>query len=165
VATYSCNNGYLLVGNMTRTCQADGRWTGTDPFCRKYKFYHCLTYKSVYCNNKLCVFSLVALCTGCSYSDIMIVVLSRMYYFHPELMCLNGGTFNTVGLALYTGCLKEKMVWYNLPGFKLYMNMTSRRTEPVQAHVSRWRGCAIYAILQNCQKPKNGTFVTAHFCV
>ena len=27
-------------------------------------------------------------------SEIMIVVLSQMYYF-PELVCLNGGTFNT----------------------------------------------------------------------
>ena len=63
VATYSCNNGYLLVGNMTRVCQVDGRWSGTDPFCRNRKFYNCLTYKSVYCNNRLCVFSLVALCT------------------------------------------------------------------------------------------------------
>ena len=52
VATYSCNNGYLLVGNMTRVCQVDGRWSGTDPFCCKFKLYNCF-YKSVYCNNRL----------------------------------------------------------------------------------------------------------------
>ena len=39
VANYSCNNGYLLVGNMTRTCQLDGMWSGTEPFCRKFQIY------------------------------------------------------------------------------------------------------------------------------
>ena len=38
VANYSCNNGYLLVGNMTRTCQVDGMWSGTEPFCRKFNY-------------------------------------------------------------------------------------------------------------------------------
>ena len=62
----------------------------------------------------------------------MIVVLRQTYYFHAELMCLNGGTFNTLGSALYPGCLKEK--WHGkLPGFQVHMDMTSRKTETVQA--------------------------------
>ena len=32
-ATYSCNDGYNLVGDATRTCQASGSWSGTDPLC------------------------------------------------------------------------------------------------------------------------------------
>ena len=30
-ASYSCNSGYRLVGNITRECQADGRWSAEGP--------------------------------------------------------------------------------------------------------------------------------------
>ena len=33
-ATYSCNTGYNLVGNSTRTCQATGQWSGSAPTCQ-----------------------------------------------------------------------------------------------------------------------------------
>ena len=32
-ATYTCDSGYELVGSATRTCQADGSWTGSAPTC------------------------------------------------------------------------------------------------------------------------------------
>ena len=32
-ATYSCNTGYNLVGDSTRTCQARGEWSGSAPTC------------------------------------------------------------------------------------------------------------------------------------
>ena len=32
-ATYSCNTGYNLVGDSTRTCQATGNWSGSAPSC------------------------------------------------------------------------------------------------------------------------------------
>ena len=32
-ATYSCDPGYILVGDSTRTCQTDGMWSGNDPTC------------------------------------------------------------------------------------------------------------------------------------
>ncbi|CAI8036485.1 CUB and sushi domain-containing protein 3, partial [Geodia barretti] len=32
-ATYSCNDGYSLVGDTTRTCEASGLWSGTAPLC------------------------------------------------------------------------------------------------------------------------------------
>ena len=40
MATHSCDDDYLLVGNETRTCTADQMrafWTGTAPFCRESK--------------------------------------------------------------------------------------------------------------------------------
>ena len=33
-ATYSCNTGYNLVENSTRTCQATGVWSGSAPICQ-----------------------------------------------------------------------------------------------------------------------------------
>ena len=33
VASYSCINGYVPRGSVTRTCQADGQWDGTVPTC------------------------------------------------------------------------------------------------------------------------------------
>ena len=33
VATYSCDEGYELVGDTTRQCGADGQWTGAKPQC------------------------------------------------------------------------------------------------------------------------------------
>jgi hypothetical protein len=33
VATYSCNGGYALSGSATRTCQADGGWSGAAATC------------------------------------------------------------------------------------------------------------------------------------
>ena len=32
-ATYNCNSGFFLVGVETRTCEADGLWTGVPPQC------------------------------------------------------------------------------------------------------------------------------------
>lgn len=39
IATYSCNRGYNLVGNRTRTCLPSGSWNGTIPDCRGREIY------------------------------------------------------------------------------------------------------------------------------
>ena len=36
MATYSCNSPYTLNGDMTRTCQADGDWSGGEPTCGRF---------------------------------------------------------------------------------------------------------------------------------
>ena len=38
VATYNCKRGHVLIGDITRTCQANGLWSGSQPKCvsRKY---------------------------------------------------------------------------------------------------------------------------------
>ena len=44
VATYSCDVGFELVGNETRTCQSGSTWSGAEPSCRgtiKYRIMLC----------------------------------------------------------------------------------------------------------------------------
>ena len=45
VATYSCDNGYMLIGDPTRQCQVDGSWSRVEPVCKR-KFLH-LNYFSI----------------------------------------------------------------------------------------------------------------------
>ena len=44
-ATYSCNTGYNLVGNSTRTCQATGNWSGSEPTCERMLLLNNTPYK------------------------------------------------------------------------------------------------------------------------
>ena len=37
--TYSCNTGLGVVGDVSRTCQTDGRWTGRRPSCGRGESY------------------------------------------------------------------------------------------------------------------------------
>ena len=32
-AMYTCNSGYVLLGSVTRRCEADGTWSGSEPTC------------------------------------------------------------------------------------------------------------------------------------
>ena len=32
-ASYRCSPGFMLIGNDRRTCNPDGLWSGTEPFC------------------------------------------------------------------------------------------------------------------------------------
>ncbi len=34
-ATYTCNTGYTLIGDTTRTCAADGEWSPIAPVCNR----------------------------------------------------------------------------------------------------------------------------------
>ncbi len=34
-ATYSCDDGFFLVGDETRVCQANGKWSGEAPICKR----------------------------------------------------------------------------------------------------------------------------------
>ena len=33
VVHYSCGQGRILIGNSSRYCQEDGRWSGSTPYC------------------------------------------------------------------------------------------------------------------------------------
>ena len=38
ICNFSCNTGYELTNNNTRTCQSDGSWSGTDDVCRRGRY-------------------------------------------------------------------------------------------------------------------------------
>ena len=38
VAKFTCDDGYMLVGDMQRICQLDGTWSNMVPECRKLLF-------------------------------------------------------------------------------------------------------------------------------
>ena len=33
-ATYTCHPGYDIIGYLTRTCQENGSWSGSEPVCQ-----------------------------------------------------------------------------------------------------------------------------------
>ena len=35
MATYACDEGFILDGPETRVCDDEGRWSGSEPECRR----------------------------------------------------------------------------------------------------------------------------------
>ena len=48
-ATYSCQSGYQLVGESTRTCQSNGQWSGVAPICTRMSTGSESIIQSYYC--------------------------------------------------------------------------------------------------------------------
>ena len=41
---FTCDTGYGLTGNDTRTCQSDGSWSGSDAVCSRGKYMTSIVY-------------------------------------------------------------------------------------------------------------------------
>ena len=39
--SFTCNTGYELTANDTRTCQSNGSWNGSDDVCRRGTYDDC----------------------------------------------------------------------------------------------------------------------------
>ena len=39
-ATYQCNEGFNLIGDMQRMCQNNGEWSGNEPICESQLLKH-----------------------------------------------------------------------------------------------------------------------------
>ena len=55
-ATYTCNPGYTLTGDMTRTCQADGMWNSSEPACECECDLH--SFNTTHCSPAVIVLSI-----------------------------------------------------------------------------------------------------------
>ena len=48
IAIYTCDSGYELSGDQTRTCMSNGMWSGEEPTCiRTYEEYICSVNTSI----------------------------------------------------------------------------------------------------------------------
>ena len=53
VATYMCDDGFELEGNMTRTCESSRMWSGEEPVCTctliNVTYYNIIGQQSMAC--------------------------------------------------------------------------------------------------------------------
>ena len=59
VVTYTCDDGYTLQGNSSRTCQSNGNWSGSVPQCERM-----LMYLSTIGKHHCCYHALILLFTA-----------------------------------------------------------------------------------------------------
>ena len=76
-ATYSCDEGYVLVGQENRTCKHSGFWSGSPPSCLRSKH---VFFNTV--GNKVDVFCSVYCCMNLSH---LIILLYESTYFNTLL--------------------------------------------------------------------------------
>ena len=89
-AVYTCNTGYNLTGDMTRTCQANGTWSGIAPTC-----------ESIYTSFHLCIlfykplFSAVVTCPALTNpTNGMVSVPNNNFESNATYTCVTGYTLN-----------------------------------------------------------------------
>ena len=75
-ATYTCDPGYILVGNHTRECLSSGRWSDEDPYC-------------VLENLKAIIGAVVSVSVVLLFIGLILVVFAVIYHkrkshFHPS---------------------------------------------------------------------------------
>ena len=46
-AVYTCDTGYVLNGNITRTCQEDANWSGNEPTCDSMWIAEMITLQTI----------------------------------------------------------------------------------------------------------------------
>ena len=49
IASYTCSEGYDLIGDEMRTCQVDGQWTGAELTCMCKFTVECTVLDTVCC--------------------------------------------------------------------------------------------------------------------
>ena len=44
VAKFTCNEGFILVGNSKRLCLQNGHWSGYKPGCKRMKYNYVVVF-------------------------------------------------------------------------------------------------------------------------
>ncbi len=90
-ATYSCNEGFFLVGVKTRVCQSNGKWSGDAPVCKRNQGILIVTV----CNSRLTKLSYAQVLTVETWKTlIMGVWTSAVQPFGPRPLTVVGGALS-----------------------------------------------------------------------
>ena len=106
LATYSCDAGYAVQGNTTRTCLASGSWSATAPTCEK----GCIMLASIYSWNsptdvtkERVHISEVSLCQGLKVlGEEKMFLLEMCPYFRGVFSCTKCKTRPILNYRIYT---------------------------------------------------------------
>ena len=79
--TYACNDGYMMMGERTRSCMSNGSWSGTPPLCSKILLPdNTATLHTVY--------------TGQSLAHRQAAVQSSTLAYHSPGLAVDGGNIS-----------------------------------------------------------------------
>ena len=53
IASYGCDEEFVLVGNETRICQSDSMWSNDEPGCGELGFYTYIFMLTLFLNNDI----------------------------------------------------------------------------------------------------------------
>lgn len=139
-ATYSCDQGFLLVGEATRRCQLNGEWTGNEPFCR----CTCLIIRS--CTKIITTAQDRLLLQACTLQTQTTAVYP---YWHVATGCLYGVVWVTViptlfpciFLSLHLVLISCTMSGWWTPSNACMLLVCSGGMWPAKGH-TEWKGGA-----------------------
>jgi len=87
---YTCNSGYELSGNVSRSCELNGNWSGTEPTCTRSKkllMFDSFKYKSHIANLSIHYNNYFSI-----HFELLYILLhySKPTYLHMPNMCFTG---------------------------------------------------------------------------
>ena len=94
IAEYNCNEGFTLSDSQSRTCQADGTWSGADPVCAQQQNSSSVVIGVVI---GLLVAALIAL------GIVLAVIVRRRQQRSGEMDIKPSNGFNDLTNPIYTG--------------------------------------------------------------
>ncbi len=162
-ATYSCDTGYILVGNVTRTCQANAMWSGTAPICNCKSVCNCIYTLIDY--RSFLLFSVISLSNVnmsviVNNSELALSTIGEGVFAlscHTELTTCCRDLDNLTGEALgdWVGPDGNSLPETSEKGFYVTRNMSSVSLNLVE-------GSSVTAGSYCCRIPRSGGGISTH---